>query len=55
MGRSKARKTSNKCGAVLADMREKHLASAVQVLTPQQREQFAKMKGPKINLDLSKI
>ncbi len=41
--------------AILAEMREKNLQSAVQVLTPQQRKKFEKMKGPKINMDLSKV
>ncbi len=41
--------------AILADMREKHLQSALQVLTPQQRKTFEKMKGPKIKMDLSKV
>jgi len=41
--------------AVLAEMREKNLEAAVQVLSPPQRKKFEKMKGPKINMDLSKI
>jgi phosphate starvation-inducible protein PhoH len=41
--------------AILVEMREKNLESAVQALTPQQRKKFEKMKGPKINMDLSKV
>jgi hypothetical protein len=41
--------------AIMADMRAKHLEAAVQVLTPPQRKKFEKMKGPKVNMDLSKL
>lgn len=40
--------------AIMADMRAKHLEAAVQVLTPSQRKKFENMKGPKIDMDLSK-
>jgi DNA-binding transcriptional MerR regulator len=41
--------------SIMADMRAKHLEAALQVLTPQQRKKFDKMRGPKINMDLSKL
>ena len=41
--------------AIMADMRAKQLEAAVQVLTPPQRKKFDKMRGPKINMDLSKV
>ncbi len=39
----------------MAEMRAQNLASALELLTPQQREKFAKMKGAKIDMDLSKF
>jgi DNA-binding transcriptional MerR regulator len=41
--------------SIMADMRAKHLEAAVQVLTPRQRQKFDKMRGPKIDMDLSKF
>ena len=41
--------------SIMADMRAKHMEAAVQLLTPQQQRKFEKMKGPKVNMDLSKL
>jgi hypothetical protein len=41
--------------SIMADMKAKHLEAALEVLTPQQQKKFDKMRGPKVDMDLSKL